>query len=484
MEWPFPWLAVATLVPILGACWVRTLDDPLQARRHSLLVNLITLIVALGGAIAFLIAPAAGAAPWNLFTRWLGEPAFAYDDINLPLIPLAALLYVLTSLASLHTRGQRFAYDRMLVSESLLLATLSCQHAWLLVGLLAAQAWLPWLELRALNRSTRVYSLHMGLCIVCLAAGQAIMTFHPAENDLPATGTALLAIGALIRCGVVPLHCWLPDLFENAALRSTLLFVTPMTGAYALVRLVLPVAPDWIMGGMLILAALTAIYSAGMALVQKDARRFFCYLFLSHSSLVLVGLGMSTPLAVAGALWIWFSVGLSLTGFGLTLRAVEARIGPLSLVEYNGLYDQFPRLAMLFLLTALASIGFPGTVGFVGNELLVDGAIHHFPLMGIAIVISTALNGLAVMHVYFRLFTGKRRTVIAELRSNILERAAILLLIGLIIGGGLYPQLAVQSRFDAAVELVQRRAAFNSSPSADAPHPGAKERSAALPSSP
>src|SRR2546423_1816987 len=77
-----------------------------------------------------------------------------------------------------------------------------------------------------------------------------------------------------------------------------------------------------------------------------------------------------------GALAVWVSVALSLGGFGLTLRALEARFGRVSLAEFHGLYDHSPALAVCFLLTGLTSVGFPGTLGFVAAELLVDGAVQ------------------------------------------------------------------------------------------------------------
>src|SRR5690606_17637545 len=99
-----------------------------------------------------------------------------------------------------------------------------------------------------------------------------------------------------------------------------------------------------------------------MALVQREGPRIFCFLFLSHSSLVLVGLELVTPIGLTGGLCVWLSVGLSLAGFGLSLRCVEGRIGRVSLDEFHGLYESMPTLAALFLITGLASIGFPGTV--------------------------------------------------------------------------------------------------------------------------
>ena len=100
------------------------------------------------------------------------------------------------------------------------------------------------------------------------------------------------------------------DLFEKATFGTALLFVTPITGAYAVMRLVLPIAPDWALQSIAIVSLITAVYAAAMALVQHEARRFFCYLFLSNSSLVLVGLELVTPVGLTGALCVWLSVGI------------------------------------------------------------------------------------------------------------------------------------------------------------------------------
>ncbi len=161
--------------------------------------------------------------------------------------------------------------------------------------------------------------------------------------------------------------------------------MTPLTGVYAAVRLALPVAPDWALQGLGVASLLTAVYAAGMATVQHEARRFFAYLFLGHASLVLVGLGLHTPVSLTGSLALWVAVALALHGFGLTLRALEARFGRLSLADFHGLYEQSPALAMCFLLTGLASVGFPGTLGFVAAELLVDGAAEASPYVALAV---------------------------------------------------------------------------------------------------
>jgi len=247
------------------------------------------------------------------------------------------------------------------------------------------------------------------------------------------------------------------DLFEHATLGTALLFVTPMTGAYAVIHLVVPFVPAWAIQSIALLSLMTAVYAAGMATIQTDGRRFFCFLFLSHASLVLVGLEIITTIGLTGALCVWISVGVSLGGFGLTLRSIEARIGRVSLDRFQGMYEHSPSLAGMFLLTGLASIGFPGTVGFVGMELLVEGAVDVFPLTGLAVVLVAMLNGIAIMRAYFRIFTGRTFQTSVVLRSRRSERFAVLALTLLVIGGGLWPQPGVASRQHAAEALMNIR---------------------------
>jgi NADH-quinone oxidoreductase subunit M len=204
-----------------------------------------------------------------------------------------------------------------------------------------------------------------------------------------------------------------------------------------------------------------------MAVVQRDVRRFFAYLFISHAALVLVGLELHSLTSLTGALCLWFSVPISLGGFGLTLRALEARYGRLTLARHCGLYEHSPALAACFLLTGLASVGFPGTLGFVSTDLLVDGAISANVSVGLAVVAAAALNGIAIVRAYFLLFTGARHPATVSLRIGPRERLAVLTLSVLILGGGLFPQPGVASRQLAAEEILDNRA--RSSPLVRAP---------------
>lgn len=450
-----PWLELSILLPLSGALWVRLVRNPDRARRLCLAFGLATLVCALAAWGDFTAENVRRAYDgFDLLGRLIGRHVLFVDALSAPLLPFVALLFFLTTLATLRTKARRFSFARLLTSEGLLLAMLASQEPWAIITLLAAGTIPPLVELRARGKPLRIYALHMSLYVLLIVAGQAWATFYPAPGQQQWGPAILLALGILLRSGLAPMHTWLTDLFEHASFGTALLFTTPMIGAYAATRLVLPIAPPAVLHAIAVLALVTALYAAGMSLVQREARRFFCYLFLSHSSLVFIGLATDTPMGISGALCVWLAVGMTMAGFGLTLRSVESRTGRLSLDEYHGLYEHTPGLAALFLLTGLSSIGFPGTIGFVGAELLVEGALQEHPLFAGAIALVAALNSLAVLQAYFRVFTGTRQVAAIDLRVRLPERVAVLVLTVLILGGGLFPQPGVALLYRAARQFA------------------------------
>jgi NADH-quinone oxidoreductase subunit M len=457
-ELHLPWLELSILIPVTGAIWVSRLRDAERARQHAVVFKGIVLCCALAAWIDFhTLHTFEAQGGWDLPARLFGENPLVIDELSAPLLPFAALLHLATAVATLRTKVKRFSFASLLLREAILLAMFSCRAPWGIIALLTLGTLPPLRELRSRRRPRRVYVSHMGCFVGLLIAGQAILAMGEASEVLSTVGVVLLAAAVLMRSGVFPLHLWVPDLFDRATFGTALTFVTPMVGAYAALRLVTPRAPDGLLQVMAVMSLFTAVYMAGLALVQREARRFFSYLFLSHSSLVLLGLVLATPIALTGGLLVWLSVGVGLSGFGLTLRSIEARTGRLSLTEYHGLYEHTPMLAAFFLLTGLACVGFPGTFGFIGTELLVEGAIDAYPFLGGAVVLGMALNSIAVVQTYFRVFTGTRHVASISLRSRLPERLAVLALTALILGAGLFPQPGVTSRFRAAEGFVRSR---------------------------
>ena len=120
-ELHLPWLELSILVPALGALWVGRLRDPDIARRHSIAISFLALLSAAGawqdfGSLGAIEAHDRWDAMWGL----LGGEVFAIDQLSAPLLPLAALLYLLTHLATLRTKVRRFSFAWSLAAEAVL----------------------------------------------------------------------------------------------------------------------------------------------------------------------------------------------------------------------------------------------------------------------------------------------------------------------------------------------------------------------------
>jgi NADH-quinone oxidoreductase subunit M len=468
-----PWLDYSLLITLFGSLWVSRQREPGRAYYWGLAFTgtamACTILAWLGFYLGIPLEGGLYMSPQYLVS---GRQAFALDELNAPLVPAVALIHFLTALATPRMKMRRFSFTWSLAAETIRLAMFSCKEPWILIGLLAASTIPPYIELASRGRPTRVYVLHMALFVGLLVLGWSAVEIRGREATPTAWATIPLLLAILVRCGTVPAHCWVTDWFEHATFGIAILLVAPLSGVYAAVRLVLPIAPDWVLHSISIASLVTAVYAAGMAVVQREVRRFYAHLFLSHASLVLVGLELDTVMSLTASLCLWFSVILSMAGFGLTLRAVEARFGRLSLTGFHGLYEHSPTLAVCFLLTGLASVGFPGTLGFISTELLVDSAVEVNPTVGIFVVAAAALNGIAVVRAYLHLFTGGRHVSTVWLGIGTRERIAVLTLAAMILGGGLFPQPGVTTRERAAKEIKserERRFGVTDAESADVP---------------
>ena len=270
----------------------------------------------------------------------------------------------------------------------------------------------------------------------------------------------LIVIAALVRKGIVPFHAWVPEVFDHGRLGPAILFSAPQVGAYMTVVLIVPRASPDMLRMIAILALGTAVYGAALALVQTSARRACGYLFMSQSALVMAGLDCTSVSALAGGLLVWLSAGLAFAGLARCVLVLEARRGRLDLTTYHGGYERMPVLAISFLSMGLACTGFPGTLGFVGQELLVDGAVDVFPVMGFAVVIASALTGLAVLRMYFSLFCGRSDALAhSGLRFGLTRREAwtFVALVFALVGFGIAPRPLVDSRIAASDDILRLR---------------------------
>ena len=157
---------------------------------------------------------------------------------------------------------------------------------------------------------------------------------------------------------------------------------------------------------------------------------------------------------LCGALAVWVSSGLALTGIGLVSWALESRAGELELDSAQGRFSDAPALAAFFLLFGLASLGFPGTLSFVADDLIVAGSLGDQPHAGVLVIVATVCSGIAVVRGWFRIFGGPATPDAPRHQILRRERLPLTLLLAVLFGLGLWPGPFVQSLEQVCISLM------------------------------
>jgi NADH-quinone oxidoreductase subunit M len=439
-------LVLAFLIPLAGSLLLVRMVAVERSRARSMHLGFAALAVIISILASVVSAGNFGAEP---------PGPVGLDGTGVVMMPLVALVSLLVPLSTQQTKFRRVPMASTLFSQSLATGMFIFTDDRVLLVLLALMVVPPVLELRSRKKSSRVFVLHMGLSLILMAGARFYLSVTDRGTIGYRTGVFIMSIGVLIRCGCLPFQGWVTDLIDKSSFGSGILYLVPVTGAYTLIRLLMPVASEGALHLVGYVLMANAFFCAGMAIVRQDARKYYSSLLNSLSSHALLGFVAYTSLGMTAGLCMWIAVTVSMTGFGMTIRGLESRVGRLSLDRYHGLYEQTPHLAMFFLITGLASVGFPGTVGFAGIELLLESLATSYPWIGTIIAVSTALNGIAVLRGYFRLFSGPQHMAGLSLQARLNERIALLALSLLILVFGFLPDLIVHSRLHAGEELMQ-----------------------------
>lgn len=437
MSAPFVLAAIA-LATITTAMTARSRDDA-RARRWAGLGSALTL----GFALVASFRDRSADAPTG-FDETL--PSFGLDGLSAPLFPLVAGLVLAIVLGAPARFAARATLARIVATGALFLGLLGAR-APIVVALFWVLSSLPTiLELRG-RSGGRVFFVHRVASTVLVASGVLLAT-----TSHTTLAGSLVVLGVMVREGIFPFHAWVPRLYERAPLGTALVFLQPQIGAYVLARFVItgPLASASLL--LDVLGVITVLYAAALALGQRSGRRALGYLAVSQSALVLVGLADGGLLGATGAILVIVSVGLAQTGFGLALWATEARRGELVLDADGGGHASTPALAGATLVLGLASVGLPGTLAFVAEDLVFHATLEARPWVGIAMVIATALNGISVLRIVFRLFGGRaRKTGERDLTPR--ERVVLGLVGATLVLFGLLPHPLLAPAHDALERL-------------------------------
>ena len=282
----------------------------------------------------------------------------------------------------------------------------------------------------------------------------SILDWHQLQIGL--TPQIYLFIAFLIAFAVKvpmwPVHTWLPDAHVEAPTGGSVVLaaIALKLGAYGFLRFSLPIAPDASIyfGPMMITLSLIAvIYIGFVALVQQDMKKLVAYSSISHMGFVTLGFfmfdasRMGSALGIEGALVQMISHGFVSGAMFLCIGVMYDRMHSRQIADYGGVVNTMPKFAAFFLLFAMANSGLPATSGFVGEFMVILGAVKFNFWIGFAAATTLIVGAAYTLWMYKRVVFGEiANPHVAELTDvNCREFLILAVLAIAVLAMGLYP---------------------------------------------
>jgi NADH-quinone oxidoreductase subunit M len=501
-----PWLTLLAVLPALGAVVV-VLTDRRAAKHVALATSLLTLVVAL--VVAARYSPGGGMQLTEQ-VAWI-KPLGAYyalglDGIGLTLVLLVAIVtpvVVLASWRDLDDPVRTFPgvtaplapkYDTR-VFFALVLAVETCA----LFLFLATDVFLfyvffevilfpmyfliggfgPTAKRSAAAAKFLIFGLLGGFVMLASVIGLYVLSAADGTpsyllSDLTqldiATGTGRwLFVGFMfafaIKAPLVPLHTWLPDAAEESSPGGATMMVGVMDkiGTFGMIRFCLglfPEASQWATPVVLVLATVSILYGAVLAIGSRDLMRFIAYTSISHFGFIVLGIFALTTQSLAGSTLYMLNHGLSTAALFLAAGYLFRRGGSRDIHAYGGVQKVAPVLAGVMLFAGLSTLSLPGLSSFVSEFMVLAGTFTRYPGVAVVSTLAIVLAALYILIMYQRTMNGPlnprlQAEPVRDLSGR--ERLAMAPLVLLILALGVFPRPmldAINPAVEATMSLV------------------------------
>jgi NADH-quinone oxidoreductase subunit M len=472
-----PILSLMMLVPLVGAL-ACLFAGASAARWIALGATLVTFAMGLVLWSNYEI----GGAQWQFTERAELFEGFSYalgiDGIALLLIMLSVFLMPICILASWDSVTKRVGeyMAAFLFMEVLMIGTFAAQDLFLFYVFFEAGLIPMYLIIGVWGGDNRIYASYkfflytlLGSVLMLIAmfwmVAEAGTSDIPTlmQYDFPAEAQTWLWLAFFasfaVKVPMWPLHTWLPDAHVQAPTAGSVILagVLLKLGGYGFIRFSLPMFPEasaqfaWL---VFALSMVAVVYTSLVALVQADMKKLIAYSSVAHMAIVTVGLFAFNVQGLEGAMIIMLSHGLVSGALFLCVGVIYDRLHTREIARYGGLAINMPYYALFFLLFTMASIGLPGTSGFVGEFLALAGIYQTSSLVALVSTTGIILGAAYMLYLYRRVAFGGQTNEDAAKMSDITAREWVMMapIAAAVLWMGVYPEsFLAPMRADIAV---------------------------------
>ncbi len=260
-----------------------------------------------------------------------------------------------------------------------------------------------------------------------------------------------------------PVHTWLPDAHVEAPTAGSVILagVLLKMGAYGFLRFSVPMLPEathYFTPLVYGLSVVAVIYTSLVALAQEDMKKLIAYSSVAHMGYVTIGIFALNTQAVTGAVYQMLSHGVVSAALFLCVGVVYDRMHSREIARYGGLVERMPAYAFTFMVFTMASVGLPGTSGFVGEFLVLTGAFQSSTLVATLATSGVVLGAAYMLYLYRRVIFGKleKEDLKSILDLSWREVAIFAPLVVLTIWMGVYPVSFTRPMHVSIVNLVTK----------------------------